>query len=236
MATRNNILAREIEKLKQHILLIGGLVETALRRAAEAVRERDVEKAKEVIEADREIDHHEVELEEECLKVLALHQPVAVDLRFIVAVIKINNDLERVGDLASAVADHAIFLAERPQIEFPFDFEDMINRVRDMLRTALDALVKDSSSMAQTVRLADDEVDEIHHNTYIAAVDLIRKRPDDLESIINTIGLSRRLERVADQATNIAETVIYLEEGHIVRHMVPRKPTNGLNTAKPGPR
>jgi len=221
MSPRSTILAREIDRLKQRILLLGGRVESSLRQAVKAVRERDTALARSVIDTDEEIDQQEVELEEECLKILALHQPVAIDLRFIVAVLKINNDLERVGDLATNIADHAIFLSERPPIAFPFDFEAMAERVQEMLRLSLDALVNQSSSAAQRVRLADDEVDRLHHETYAAVEDLIRRHPEQLESAINLIGLSRRLERVADQATNIAEDVIYLVEGEIVRHVRP---------------
>lgn len=221
MSPRNTILAREITRLKQHILFLGGRVEESLRQAVRAVVDRDAELARSVIDTDVEIDRLEVELEEECLKILALHQPVAIDLRFIVAVLKINNDLERVGDLATNIAEHALFLSEHPPIPFPFDFEGMAERVQEMLRTSLDALVNHSSSKAQQVRLADDEVDRMHHATYAAVEELIRRHPDHIQSAIHLMGLSRRLERVADQATNIAEDVIYLVEGEIVRHVRP---------------
>ncbi len=221
MSPRNTILAREIDRLKQHILLLGGRVEESLRQAVKAASDRDVALARSVIDTDEEIDRLEVELEEECLKILALHQPVAIDLRFIVAVLKINNDLERVGDLAANIAEHALFLIEHPPIPCPFDFEGMAERVQEMLRTSLDALVTHSASKAQQVRLADDEVDRMHHDTYAAVEELIRAHPDSIQCAINLMGLSRRLERVADQATNIAEDVIYLVEGEIVRHVRP---------------
>jgi phosphate transport system protein len=224
MSTRTTILNREIDRLKQRFLLLGGRVETSLRQALQAVRERDTDLARRVIETDDEIDQLEVELEEECLKILALHQPVAIDLRFIVAILKINNDLERVGDLAANIAEHALFLAERPPLAFPFDFEGMAGRVQAMVRLSLDALVSQSAAKAQEVRLADDEVDRLHHDAYGSVERLIREHPDRLDCAINLIGLSRRLERVADQATNIAEDVIYLAEGEIVRHLVPGPP------------
>jgi phosphate transport system protein len=221
MSTRTTILNREIDRLKQRFLLLGGRVETSLRQAMQAVRERDTDLARRVIETDDEIDQLEVELEEECLKILALHQPVAIDLRFIVAILKINNDLERVGDLAANIAEHALFLAERPPLAFPFDFEGLAGRVQAMVRLSLDALVSQSAAKAEEVRLADDEVDRLHHDTYAAVERLIRERPERLDCAINLLGLSRRLERVADQATNIAEDVIYLVEGEIVRHASP---------------
>jgi len=212
------LLAREMERLKQRFLFLGGRVEKSLSMAVQSVRDRDRDLAREVIEKDAEIDDLEVELEEECLKILALHQPVAVDLRMIVAILKINNDLERVGDLAANIAEHAIFLADKPPLGFPFDFDQMADRTQEMLRKALDSLVNESGATAQEVREADDLVDRLHERTYGAVEALIRDRPEHIECAINFIGLSRRLERVADMATNIAEDVIYLVEGEIVRH------------------
>ena len=218
--SRSTLLTREIERLKQRFLFLGGRVEKMLRDAVQSVHDRDRDLAREVVEHDLEIDDLEVELEEECLKILALHQPVASDLRLIVAILKINNDLERVGDLASNIAEHTLFLADRPSVCFPFDFERMATETQEMLRKSLDALVHESAVKAQDVRVMDDVVDALHEETYAAVERLIRERPDQLECAINFIGLSRRLERVADLATNIAEDVIYLVEGEIVRHGV----------------
>ncbi len=216
----DTILAREMDRLKQRFLLLGGRVEGNLRRAIDSVRNRDRELARQVIVSDEEIDELEVELEEECLKVLALHQPVASDLRLIVAILKINNDLERVGDLAANISEHTLFLADRPMIGFPFEFERMAAATQQMLRKSLDSIVNQSASTAQEVRLADDLIDDLHQQTYTAVEQLIRDRPELIECAINFVGLSRRLERVADMATNIAEDAIYLVEGEIVRHRV----------------
>jgi phosphate transport system protein len=216
--THGTLMERELDKLKKRFLLFGGRVEAILNRAVGAAVERDVLAARRVIEEDRELDVLEVDLEEECLKLLALHQPVAVDLRFIVAVLKINNDLERVGDQAVNIAEHALYLADRPLLGFPFDFATMATKAQTMLRQGLDALVSQSAAAAQRVRDADDEIDAIHEQMYETVERRMREDPENLDSYIHFIGLSRCLERVADLATNVAEDVIYLVEGEIVRH------------------
>jgi len=160
----------------------------------------------------------EIDIEEECLKLLALHQPVAMDLRFIVAVLKINNDLERISDLAVNVAERAAFLAARPKIDAPFDFLLMARKAQTMLRMSLDALVNWESSLASQVCAMDDEVDAINREMYNQVKDEIRKHPENLDALIHLLSVSRHLERIADQATNIAEDVIYMVEGKIVRH------------------
>jgi phosphate transport system protein len=218
MTMHNTLMQRELDKLKERFLLFGARVEAVLARAIKAAAERDAVAAARVIEEDRELDQLEVDLEEECLKLLALHQPVAGDLRFIVAVLKINNDLERVGDQAVNIAEHVLYLSGRPLLGFPFDFTTMAAKAEAMLRQSLDALVNLSSAAAQAVRDADDEIDEMHERMYGKVEAQMREDPDNLDCYIHVIGLSRCLERVADLATNVAEDVIYLVEGEIVRH------------------
>jgi len=215
---RDSLLAREIDKLKEKLLALGGQVERSLALAIAAVETRDVESAKRVIDDDAAIDRMEVDVEEECLKLLALHQPVAVDLRFIVTVLKVNNDLERIGDHASSLAEHAILIAERPAIGFVFDFPVMARKAQAMLKQSLDALVFQDGELAMRVRASDDEIDEINKNMYRAVEREIMRQPDRTPVYTNHIGVSRCLERVADLATNIAEDVIYLTTGQIARH------------------
>jgi phosphate transport system protein len=215
---RDSLLAREIDKLKERLLALGGKVERALSLAIVAVENRDVAIAREVIDGDAEIDRMEVDVEEECLKLLALHQPVAVDLRFIVAVLKVNNDLERIGDHAVSLAEHAVLLAAQPAVEPVFDFPAMAEKAQVMLKRSLDALVAQRADEAMAVRAADDEIDEINRAMYRAVEREIRKRPENTPVYVNHIGLSRCLERVADLATNIAEDVLYLTTGQIARH------------------
>ena len=211
-------LRKEIDLLKKLLLSLSGQVEENLWRAVRAFEARDHDLAEEVIARDAEIDVREVELEEECLKALALHQPVATDLRFIVSVLKINNDLERIGDLAVNVAQRARFLAEQPEGHAVFDLPGMATRVQGMLRRSLDALVNMDPAAARAVCVEDDEVDAIHRQTYKLVRDAIRENPAQMDALIHVLSTSNHLERIADLATNIAEDVIYMVEGHIVRH------------------
>lgn len=211
-------LQREIRQMKKAILEIGAVVEESLYKAVKALQERDENLAKSVIDNDVEIDHMEVDMEEECLKVLALHQPVASDLRLIVSVLKINSDLERIGDLAVNIAERAAFLATQSPIDVPLDFPLMAEKTKAMLRKSLDALVNGDSRLAHEVCAADDEVDAMNRQMYMQIQDAIRRHPDRVESLIHLLSVSRHLERVADHATNIAEDVIYMNDGEIVRH------------------
>jgi phosphate transport system protein len=211
-------LQREIEKLKKKILSLCASVEENVRMAVRSIEDRDAELAERVINMDSEIDQSEVDLEEDCLKVLALHQPVAIDLRFIIAVLKINNDLERIGDLALNIAERAQFLSTQPSIAVPFDLETLAEKTQDMLQKSLDSLVNLNTALAREVCRTDDEVDEINRDMYDLVKDAIRVHPEQLDILIPYLSVSRYLERIADHATNIAEDVIYMIEGVIARH------------------
>jgi phosphate transport system protein len=211
-------LQREIENLKKEILTVGAMAEQSVREAILAVQQRSEALARSVIEKDIKIDRIEVEVEESCLKTLALHQPVAIDLRFIIAVLKINNDLERVGDLAVNIAERALFLATQPQIDVQFDFTAMAAKTQEMLKNSLDALVNLDARLAREVCACDDEIDAMNKQMFLVVQDAINTYPDQVESLIHLLSASRHLERIADHATNIAEDVIYMIEGEIVRH------------------
>jgi phosphate transport system protein len=211
-------LQRELESLKKQILSLGAMVEERVRMAIQALEMRDAKAAEEIIEADNEIDVMEVEIEEECLKVLALHQPVAVDLRFIAAVIKINNDLERIGDEAANIAKRVVYISKRPPVSIPLDYGLMAEKTEIMLKESLDSLVNLDLDLAYKVVLADDEVDDMNVMHYDKVKDAIKAQPDRVGFLINFFQISRRLERIADHATNIAEEVIYMVEGEIPRH------------------
>ena len=211
-------IRKEIENLKRQILSLSSMVENNVEDAVYALIERDADKAREVMSRDSEVDHREVEVEEECLKVLALHQPVAIDLRLIVSIMKINDNLERIGDLATNIAERAAFLSNRSECEISMDFARMSGKVKSMLSRALDSLVKEDPKLAWEVCGDDDEVDNMNRNMYMAVQEGIRKHPDRMNEIIHMLSVSRHLERIGDLATNIAEDVIYLIEGKIVRH------------------
>jgi len=213
-------LQKEIENLKKDILNLGAMVERSVRDATTALDERNDSLAREIIEHDVDIDHKEVEVEESCLKVLALHQPVAGNLRFIVAVLKINNDLERIGDLAVNIAERAAYLATQPALDMGFDFSTMSTKTQAMLKDSLDALVNLDADLAYKVCASDDEVDALNRQMYVDVQQAIHAHPEDTGSLIHLLSASRHLERIADGATNIAEDVIYMINGEIIRHRV----------------
>jgi len=211
-------LQREVTKLKKKALKLGKVVQETLDEAIKSVKERDVELAERVIARDIEIDRMEVDTEEECLKLLALHQPVAIDLRFIIAVLKMNNDLERIGDLAVNIAEQTQSLSEKKRVKAPFDYDAMTAKVQTMLKLAMEAMVNMDVDLANQVCAADDEVDAIHHNMYPKVQTVIAAHPEQAELLIRYLSVSRYLERIADHATNIAEDVIYMVDGEISRH------------------
>lgn len=221
---------RQIDKVKKMILQLTALVEETLQASVKATTERNIELAQRVVVADAEIDQFEVEIEEECLKLLALYQPVAIDLRYIVAVLKINNDLERIGDLAVNIAKRALEVFQSGEsIEVPFDLAAMLSRTVSMVKRSSDALVDLDTELAQNVRESDDEIDDLHRQAFKVTQAQIREHPERVESYISYLSMSRNLERIADHATNIAEDVIYMVNGDIVRHR------NGEDETSPPP-
>lgn len=208
----------EIEKLKKQVLYLGAMVEEQVNNAIKALEKKDQGIARTVIEVDKKVDEIEVEVEEECLKILALHQPVAVNLRFITAVIKINNDLERIGDEAVNIAERVIYLGTRPPINVSFDYTEMSEKTIKMLKDSLDALVSLDIDLAYRVRLEDDEIDALDRGFFELVKEMIADNSERVGSLIHLFSISHHLERIADHATNIAEEVIYLIEGVIQRH------------------
>jgi phosphate transport system protein len=214
-------LQREIDRLKKNILTLGAMVEESVELAVKSIEERDTRLAQRVLDTDNDIDQTEVDLEEDCLKVLALHQPVAIDLRFIIAVLKINSDLERIGDLACNIAERTLVISQYPQAVVPYDLQGLVDKTKWMLRSSLDSLVNLDASLARSVRASDNQVDDINRQMYDLVKTAIRQRPNDLDILIPYLTVSRNLERIADHATNIAEDVIYMIEGVIARHRSP---------------
>jgi len=211
-------LKREIDKLKRKLLSLSAITEDQVRRSVKSIEQRDIQLAKEVIHGDTEVDRAEVEIEEDCLKILALHQPVAVDLRFIVALLKINNDLGRIGDLAVNIARKAATLASQPPLTVPFDLAEMSERAQAMLRDSLDSLVNLDTSLALNVCARDDEVDRMKRAIRHQVEEMLRNTPEHISLLLKLLAASRNIERIADLATNIAEDVIYMVEGKIIRH------------------
>jgi phosphate transport system protein len=222
--------------LKKRILSLGAMVEERVRFTIKAMETRDGDLAKKVVELDHDIDEREVEIEEECLKILALHQPVAEDLRFLAAIIKINNDLERIGDEAANIAEAVAKIAKRPPLTVPIDFSVMAEKAEAMLKGSLDALVNLDVDLAYKICLLDDEVDDMYRDVYRKIEDAIPPNPERVRSLINLLLISRHLERIADHATNIAEDVIYMLEGQILRHQsADYKPDHPFTDEQPPP-
>lgn len=213
-------LERDLESLKDDILTLGSKVEDSINKAIRALVDRRPDLAEEVLESDDEIDASEVEIEEDCLKILALHQPVAKDLRFIIAVLKVNNELERMGDQAANIALRARFLAQQDPIETPIDFSEMVETVREMVHESLEALVNQDPERAREVTDMDDTVNEAHSTMFEEIQDVMAENPDTIERAIHTLLVSRYLERMGDLAKNISEDVIFLAEGKVLRHQL----------------
>jgi phosphate transport system protein len=211
-------LQRDIDKLKQRVIHLGALVEERFRMAMKAIETSDSSLAREVIDGDIEIDQLEVDLEEECLKILALHQPVADHLRYLVAVLKMNNDLERIGDLAVNIAERAVEIIAEKDVEVPYDYFTMAQRAGEMLKKSLDSMIIPDADLAYEVCAADDDVDFMKSCFQEQFAHEIGKASSSAQSKINLFLVSRHLERIADHATNIAEDVIYMITGDIHRH------------------
>ncbi len=207
---------RELEKIKKRILTLGAMVEERVRMAIKAIETRDTDISTRIIKMDYEIDEMEVEIEEECLKILALYQPVAVDLRFLTVVMKINNDLERIADEAVNIARGINYITKNK--EHDIDFTLMAEKAEYMLKKSLDALVNMDKDLAYKILIMDDEVDKINGEVHHFVKNAVAEKPNHVEHFMNMLLISRHLERIADHATNIAEEVIYLIEGEIVRH------------------
>jgi phosphate transport system protein len=211
-------LERDLEAIEQEILDQSSRVEEMIAKSCQALVERRSDIATEVIASEREINAREVKIEEECLKILALHQPVAVDLRRTATVLKINTELERIADLTVNIAERTISLADHPEFAIPDKLERMFVRASDMVHDALNAFVEQDAEAAREVCRRDDEVDEFNRRVIDDLLETMRSRSDLVAAALHFFSVCRHVERIGDCATNIAEDVIYLVEGEIARH------------------
>ena len=209
---------REIENLKKLILSLGAIVEEQIQRAVLSLDRRDTALADEVVARDREVDSLEIVVEEECLKILALYQPVAKELRFVIAVLKMNNDLERIGDLATNIARRARYLNKKEKIDLISEFSEAADKAQIMVKKALDALVNTDEKLAREVIAADEEVDRLTKHMLKRTISAIEKNSEKVKEYFSIRSISKNIERMADSATNIAEDVVYLCTGEIIRH------------------
>jgi phosphate transport system protein len=211
-------MQRELAHVEKRLIEHCATVEKSVALATQALEERRGDLAHDVIAGDTQIDLEEVAIEEECLKILALHQPVATDLRFVVAALKINNDLERIGDLAANIAKRAISVSSEPVLPDFFDFGLMARKTMAMLRDGVDSLVRMDMELARRVCEVDDEVDSMNSKVFELVQAQIQAEPAKITVLLQYLSVSRQLERIADHATNIAQDVIYMITGDIVRH------------------
>lgn len=211
-------LERELDRLKQLIYTLGARVDENLELAVKSFQDSDIELAKKVIADDFEIDDLEVEVEEECLKALALYQPVAIDLRFIIAVMKMNSDLERIGDLAADIAKNGIYVNKAAKPKVPLDLHQMTYLVKAIVRKSLDSLLNIDAYLAREVLRDDEEINAMKAEMKAEIVKALKREPEHAEALITLLAVTNRLERIGDHACNLAEDVIYMVEADIVRH------------------
>lgn len=211
-------LTRDLGVLHRNLLSMCATVEELVHKAVDELADPNVDRARELAKRDDEVDRFDVSIEEECLKILALHQPVATDLRRITTVLKITGELERVADISVHIAERACGLVNQPGIEIPEKLKEMAHRAVDMLHQAIDAYVGLDSHLARQVCESDNVVDDLNREIIYELMATMQAKPELIEPLMNLFSASRHVERVADHATNIAEDVVYLVEGEIIRH------------------
>jgi phosphate transport system protein len=208
----------ELDELQQRLLEMGGLVEFAIHRSVRSLIDRDSSFAQQVWDNEKRINAMEIEIDELATRILALHQPVARDLRFLTAAIKINSDLERMGDLAINIIQRSISLVSQPQVKPVIDIPLMSRLVESMVRRSLDAFVKRDADLAREVLLADDEVDDLKNSVYQELIGFMEHDVSGIHPAVDLIFIAHNLERIGDHATNVAEDVLFLVNGIDVRH------------------
>jgi phosphate transport system protein len=208
----------ELQNLQELLLRMGGLVEQQIARAIESLVERDSDIAREVIHRDREVNQLDIMVDEECLKVIALHQPAAGDLRFVTTALKVNTDLERIGDMAVNICERALELNEEPNLKPYIDIPRMAKEAAQMVHTSLDAFVRRDTELARAVVDEDDVVDAYAHQLYRELLSYMIEEPKTITRATRILLVSKYLERIADHATNIAEMVVFMVDGKMIRH------------------
>ncbi len=218
---------QELNQLKEHLLRMAGLAERAISNAIEALVKRDTPLAEKTIADDEQINQMELLIDDWCLKLLALHQPMAADLRFITSAMRINTELERIGDLAVNIAERVISLNQEPQLKPYIDLPDMAEITKKMLRDVLDAFVNGDSALARSVCERDDRVDALNNQVFRELLTYMMSDPKTITRSVHLIIVSRYLERIADHATNIAEGVIFMAQALVIKHHADVKGRNG---------
>ena len=211
-------LQRDLDNLKKDIVHLGSLVQNSTQSVVEFLGTKSEQQLQDVLEYEDRINELEVDIEEHCLKVLALHQPVAIDLRFIIVIMKVNNDLERMGDQAVNISQRVKSLMDGPKRPISLPIDEMTNAVQKMVSLSLEALVSQDPAIAREVVDMDDIVDDLNAQTYDLIRETIQADPSLVTSAMSMATISSNLERIGDLCTNIAEEVIFMVEGQVIRH------------------
>jgi len=211
-------LHRDLQQVRRDVLAMGGLAEEALDLARSAYTNRDESAARSLKQLDRKIDRMQLDIDDHILKLLALHQPVAGDLRFVMAAMKIVNDLERIGDLAAAISFRLVHIVNSPPLGEKVRIDEMMLRVAAMLRNALNSFVEGDAALAREVIRTDDEIDDMNREHLTTLIERMKRDPDAVDTAVAQISISRGVERIADLATNIAEDVVFVVEAQDIRH------------------
>lgn len=208
---------REIDKVKKKFMVLGSMVEDRLQKTSLAMQTKNHDLLQEIVASDWEVDEMEIEVEEECLKILALHQPVARDLRLLIAIIKINNELERIADNAVNIAQRVQIISKNASEVVTVDYQPMFGKVLAMFTLGLDSLVTEDGDLARKIFVKDEEINQLRNEAYRKVIRTLDAKPGHAKCLVNVYLLARHLERIGDRVKNIAEEVIYLVEGTIIR-------------------
>lgn len=212
------LLDEHIEKLKTRVIKMCSLVDEQVQSAIKSVEEENLELAKQVIEKDNKVDKYDNKIDKICQKIFALTQPVAMDLRLIMSSMTINNNLERIGDIAVNIAEYAIMMKNKPAFLHQTNVEEMFKVSKQMLKDAIDAYIGGNETLAKSVIESDNKLDQLNFDNHKILIDIMKQNPDNIEPGIALLVMSRQLERLGDHCTNIAEDVFFIVEAHLVKH------------------
>jgi phosphate transport system protein len=212
------ILDEHIEKLKSRVIKMCSLVDEQVQSAIKAVEDENLELAQQVIEQDSRVDKYDNKIDKICQKIFALTQPVALDLRLIMSSLTINNNLERIGDIAVNIAEYAIMIKKKPSFIYQTKLEEMFKIAKQMLKDAIDSYIGGNETLAKSVIEADDHLDKLNVDNHKILIEIMKQSPDNVEAAVALLVMSRQVERLGDHCTNIAEDVFFIVEAHLVKH------------------
>jgi phosphate transport system protein len=212
------LLDEHIEKLKKRVLKMCSLVDEQVQSAIKSVQEENLELANEIIQNDNKVDKFDNKIDKICQKIFALTQPVAMDLRLIMSSLTINNNLERIGDIAVNIAEYILMIQKKPAFYQQSKLEEMFTLVKHMLKDSIDSYIAGNETLAKSVIDADDQLDKLNFDNHKILIEIMKQNPDNIEPAVALLVMSRQLERLGDHCTNIAEDVFFIVEAHLVKH------------------